>query len=72
MAHLYQRKAEKFGYLVEQLQLVSPLATIARGYSVVRNAKNEIIKSSTEVSVDEEITLQLVDGLVHAKVISQN
>lgn len=64
-----QRNRELFVHLLEQLQLVSPLATIARGYSVTRNTKHEVISSVTQVSANDEISVQVTDGSIKAKVI---
>jgi exodeoxyribonuclease VII large subunit len=64
-----QHKGELFVHLIEQLQLVSPLATIARGYGVVRDTEDKVISSIKQVSVDDEINVQISDGLIKAKVI---
>ena len=64
-----QHKSELFVHLIEQLQLVSPLATIARGYSVVRNTEDEVISSVVQVSANDEISLQVTDGSIKAKVL---
>lgn len=64
-----QHKSELFVHLIEQLQLVSPLATIARGYSVTRNADHKVIRSIAQVSTDEEISIQVIDGSIKAKVL---
>jgi exodeoxyribonuclease VII large subunit len=64
-----QHKSELFVHLIEQLQLVSPLATIARGYSVVRNTEDEVISSVMQVSANDEISLQVTDGSIKAKVL---
>ena len=69
MHNSMQHNSEQFVHLIEQLQLVSPLATIARGYSVIRNKDNEVITKMAQVSVNEEISVQLSDGKVQAKVI---
>ncbi len=60
---------ERFIQLIEQLQLVSPLATIARGYSVTRNQQGNIIHSVKEVAVNEPLSIQLKDGRISAGVI---
>jgi len=65
-----QHKSEKFVHLIEQLQLVSPLATIARGYSVTRNKNNQVISKVAQTSINDEISVQLTDGSIQAKVIS--
>ncbi|WP_159821619.1 exodeoxyribonuclease VII large subunit [Colwellia sp. 20A7] len=64
-----QHKGELFVHLIEQLQLVSPLATIARGYGVVRNTEDKVISSIKQVSINDEIRVQISDGLIKAKVI---
>lgn len=64
-----QHKSELFVHLIEQLQLVSPLATIARGYSVIRNIEHEVISSVTQVSANDEISVQVTDGSIKAKVL---
>jgi len=69
MQNNLQHKSESFVHLIEQLQLVSPLATIARGYSVTRNEDNKVVLSSAQVTIDEEISIQVNDGSIKAKVI---
>ena len=69
MQNKIQHKGELFVHLIEQLQLVSPLATIARGYSVTRNTEHKVISSVAQVAVDDEINIQVTDGLITAKVI---
>ena len=68
MQNNLQRKRESFVSLIEQIQLVSPLATIARGYSITRTNK-KVVNSITQVTVDNEITVQVTDGEIQAKVV---
>ena len=44
------------------LRALSPQGTLERGFSIVRNANNKIIKSSTEVNVGEELRVKFADG----------
>ncbi len=67
-----QHKSELFVHLIEQLQLVSPLATIARGYGVIRNTEQKVISSVAQVAINDEITVQVTDGSINAKVIYSN
>ena len=64
-----QHKRDSFVNLIEQIQLVSPLATIARGYSITRNKDNEVINSVSQVVVNDEVTIQVTDGSIKAKVL---
>jgi exodeoxyribonuclease VII large subunit len=65
-----QVKQQCFVHTIEQLQLVSPLATISRGYSVVRSHQGRIIKQLEQVIVNDNITIQVNDGDIEAKVIN--
>ena len=64
-----QRKSERFANVVEQLQLVSPLATIARGYSITRDTDNRVITKTNQVKSNQEINIQLTDGTLKARVL---
>ncbi len=64
-----QQKSDAFIHLIEQLHLVSPLATIARGYSVTRNIDNKVISSVEQVRANDEIKVQVTDGVIKANVI---
>ena len=69
MQNALQHKSESFVHVIEQLQLVSPLATIARGYSVTRNKDKKVITNTSQVKTNEEISVQLTDGCIQATVI---
>jgi len=69
MQKTLQHKGENFGHLVEQLQIVSPLATISRGYSVTRNKEHELLTKVAQVQVGDEISIQLSDGKINAEVV---
>lgn len=69
MQNSLQYKRESFVHLIEQIQLVSPLATIARGYSITRNKNNDVINSISQVALNDEITVQVIDGSIKAKVL---
>jgi exodeoxyribonuclease VII large subunit len=62
-------KTEQFVSAIEQLNIVSPLATIARGYSVSRNSKAQIIRSINQTKVGEKISIQVSDGVIAAQVV---
>ena len=68
MENNLQHKSESFVHTIEQLHLVSPLATIARGYSVTRNENRQVIHSIAQISIDEEVNIQVSDGAINARV----
>ena len=65
---IHQAKGERFAHIMEQLQLVSPLATIARGYSITRDSNKRVIKSIKDIEAGNEVSLQVSDGIILAKV----
>ena len=69
MQNSLQYKQESFVNLIDQIQLVSPLATIARGYSITRGKDNVVINSIAQVTLNDEITIQVTDGSIKARVL---
>ncbi len=67
---LVKTKTENFVSVIEQLNIVSPLATIARGYSVSRDSKAQVIRSIEQIKVGDNISIQVSDGSIAAQVIS--
>jgi exodeoxyribonuclease VII large subunit len=72
LQRLVKTKTEQFVSVIEQLNIVSPLATIARGYSVSRNSKGQVIRSISQVDEGEKLTIQVSDGRVFTQVINKN
>jgi len=56
--------------LSSQLNTVSPLATLARGYSITFDAKQNVVTSIAQVSQDQAISVRLADGTLSAKVLT--
>jgi exodeoxyribonuclease VII large subunit len=67
MQSILQHKNESFINIIEQLHIVSPLATIARGYSVTRNT-NGIVHQTSQVNVGEQISVQVSDGVIESTI----
>ena len=67
---LLTAKQQRFAHIIEQLNVVSPLATIARGYSVTRDKDNKIIRRVNDTKEQERITVQVQDGYIIGKVIT--
>lgn len=66
--HQQQKQSQRFASLAEQLHLVSPLATIARGYGVIRNPDNKVISQVSQVNMGDDINIELSDGSINATV----
>ena len=54
---------------ITSLDGISPLKTLARGYSLVINKSGNVVKSAKELNKDDEIRITLKDGNVEAKVL---
>ena len=59
----------KFIKQVSKLDTLSPLKTLARGYSIVTDSSNKIIKSVKDLKEDKNINIRLADGEKQAKVL---
>ena len=51
-----------------KLDALSPLATLARGYSVAKNGQNNVIRSVTDVKAGDDISITVSDGKINATV----
>lgn len=59
---------ERFGNAVTHLEAVSPLATLARGYSVTNAADGLVLKQVKQVKAGDTLTTRLSDGIVVSEV----
>ncbi|MFW5946122.1 MAG: exodeoxyribonuclease VII large subunit [Candidatus Natronoplasma sp.] len=51
----------------DRLKALSPIQTMKRGYSIVMNEENEVITSVDEVSIEDILRINLVDGEIKAE-----
>lgn len=69
MEHILTLHQERLRGVAMQLHALSPLLTVARGYAVVRRDDNRhIITSVQQVQPGDDLTIQVTDGHIHAKV----
>jgi len=59
---------ERFGNTVTHLEAVSPLATLARGYSVTTATDGKALTKAKQVKPGETLTTRLSDGWVESEV----
>lgn len=62
--------SQQIRYKATALETMSPLATLARGYAIVTNEKNELIRTGNQLQKDEIIQVRLHKGQVACKVES--
>ncbi|KRM91089.1 exodeoxyribonuclease VII large subunit [Liquorilactobacillus cacaonum] len=66
---VFQDKQQGLSKATSDLDKLSPLKIMGRGYSYISGEKGEIIKSVVQLSLNEELELHLQDGNVKAKVM---
>ncbi|EGT0666243.1 exodeoxyribonuclease VII large subunit [Citrobacter werkmanii] len=62
------QQRERFGNAVTHLEAVSPLATLARGYSVSTLPNGEVVKKAKQVKAGDLLTTRLEDGWITSEV----
>jgi exodeoxyribonuclease VII large subunit len=62
------RRRGRLSVAVAELSAVSPLATLARGFAIVRDAEGRLIRSVAQARPGTAITIQLGDGAFGAQV----
>jgi len=62
------KKQQQWQALSRELHTVSPLATLQRGYSIVFDANNTVVKSVSQLQPGDLVQLKLAEGKVQAQV----
>ncbi|MBW1253774.1 exodeoxyribonuclease VII large subunit [Pantoea allii] len=68
MEKLLNRDKNRFGQLAAQLEGVSPLATLARGFSVTTDNAGQVVKKTRQLSNGDLLRTRLDDGWVESQV----
>jgi exodeoxyribonuclease VII large subunit len=63
---------ERFRYLTQALQLVSPLATLGRGYAIVQREDDKtLVTTKDNIKIGDNIEVRLQDGVLRCLVENQ-
>lgn len=62
-------RRQHFASTVAQMEAVSPLSVLARGYSVTRNDAGNVLRELAQVRIGEIINTRIVDGWVQSQVV---
>ncbi|TYT25081.1 exodeoxyribonuclease VII large subunit [Luteimonas viscosa] len=68
IARRLQRDALHLRGLARSLEAVSPLATIARGYSILQRDDGHIVRGTRDVATGDPLSARLVDGRLRLRV----
>lgn len=72
MRNLLLTKRLRLERLVAQMEALSPLAILDRGYALVFDSKGTLLKDAERVEQGDDITARLAKGTIAAKVKSRN
>lgn len=71
MQHLLQQQKARFASSIRTLEALNPLALMAKGFSVVYS-EEQVVKSVKQIAPKDDITIQMQDGFITAKVVATN
>ena len=66
VSYQIERGAARVKQCASQLETLSPLKVLARGYSITQDARGQILRSVKDVKSGDELHIRLPDGTVKA------
>ena len=63
------RDSSKLHALTVQLQQLSPLSVLERGYAIVQNSSEEIVRSPAQAEAGEALRIRLAVGEIQAEAL---
>ena len=67
---ILDKNKNKYIQIISKLETLSPLLTLKRGYSIVKK-EDKIINSIEDVNIEDEININLSDGIIKSKIIGK-
>ena len=68
---IYENKQNKYNHLIEKLEVLNPLNTLKRGYSITK-INNKVVTDVKSVKKDDLLNISIKNGNIDAKVININ
>ena len=65
------KKQNQFNSATEKLNIVSPLATLTRGYSITTNKDGKVISDQAQIKDGELVKIRLANGELTANITKQ-
>lgn len=65
---IYENKYIKYNNLLEKLEVLNPLNTLKRGYSITK-VNDKVLTSIKNVKINDEATIKINDGILKTKVV---
>lgn len=65
---IYENKQNKYNHLIEKLEVLNPLNTLKRGYSITK-INNKVVTDVKKVKKNDDLSISIKNGEISAKVI---
>lgn len=62
----------RYSSAVQTLQALNPAKVLERGYAIVRNGNQQIVKNALDLKIDERLSIELGQGSAHVTVVQAN
>ncbi len=68
---IFNYKIDKLNHIIHKLEILNPLSTLRRGYTITK-IDNKVISSSTLIKKDDILNIEFFDGNIISKVLEVN
>lgn len=65
---MYKFKMQNLEHIINKLEVLNPMNTIKRGYSIVKK-DNKVISDVKKINIDDMINVSIKNGIINAKVV---
>lgn len=72
MQIILQQQQQRFVNNTEKLNIVSPLATLQRGYAIAQDEQGNVVSKTTQTAPGQKLNMKLADGDVEVQVSEKN
>ncbi|MUK87171.1 exodeoxyribonuclease VII large subunit [Ornithinibacillus sp. L9] len=69
MSQIVEKNSINLKQSMEKLSLLNPLEIMKRGFAIPYNTDGNIIKTTTQVSIDDKISIEMKDGKLECQVL---
>ena len=71
MEALLQDRKNRFQQELIRLEALSPLATLARGYAICRDAQGHVVLDAMQVQAEDEVSVRLFAGSLSCRILAR-
>lgn len=69
--NVINNKNNIYNYNINILRKINPLAIMERGFAIIKSDNKEILTTVNDISINQLINIELIDGLLETKVINK-